>query len=540
MNNNLVWGLFAVVCLALALRLPQLGDRPMHTDESVHAIKFQGLWEHGTYQYDPNEYHGPSLYYATLPVVWLSHARTTAEIHESLLRTVPVLFGVALILLLGFVVDGQGRGAVFWSALFTALSPAMVFYSRYFIHEMPFVFYTFLLMVAAWRYSQNQRLGWMILAGTALGLMQATKETFVFNIAAMVPAGGLVWWLERRRAKSESKSPSANEVSGMDAAFSFKPGHWILGVLAAAVISVTLFSSFFTNASGPLDSVRTYLPWLNRAGGQSPHVHPWYYYLELIGWTHRSKNLVWSEGLILGLAVIGMMAAFLRKGLEQRHVPWVRFVAIYTLLLTLAYSVIAYKTPWCLLGFLHGFILLAGVGAVVLIRCVRSVPGKVVVVLALLAATGQLGLQAYRAAFVYSSDPRNPYVYAHTLPDLVEMADKIKLISQSDPKGKGIFIKIMAAGGDYWPLPWYLREYTNTGYYAAVPKDPRAAIIVNSPQFAPALDAQLTNDFADAGLYGHRPAVFLQLRVEKELWRKYLEAKTKPAAAASIGGDNYK
>jgi uncharacterized protein (TIGR03663 family) len=529
MNNRLVWGLLAAVCLAFALRIPQLDSRPMHTDESVHAIKFQGLWERGSYKYDPNEYHGPSLYYATLPVVWMSHVPSFAQSRESLYRFVPVLFGVGLILLLGLVVDGQGRGAVFWAALFTAISPAMVFYSRYYIHEMPFVFFTFLLMAAVWRYSRNQRLGWMILAGVALGLMQATKETFVFNLAAMVPAAGLAWWLERRQGMSLS---TAGQTAEHIPPFAFKPVHWVWGILVAAMVSVTLFSSFFTNAAGPLDSVRTYLPWLNRAGGQSPHIHPWYYYLELLGWTHRSKNLVWSEGLIMALAAIGLLAAFLRKGLEARQVPWVRFVAFYTLLLTAAYSVIAYKTPWCLLGFWHGFILLAGVGAAVLIRWFRPVAVKAIIVLVILAVTTQLAGQACRAAFVYSSDPRNPYVYAHTLPDLVEMTDKIAVISQADSRGAGMPFKIMAAGGDYWPLPWYLRGFTNVGYYAEVPADPSAAVIVNSPQFAPLLDARLTNSYMDAGLFGHRPAVFLQLRVEKELWNRYLESKSKPVTGA--------
>ncbi|HEX2974040.1 MAG TPA: hypothetical protein VHP11_17035, partial [Tepidisphaeraceae bacterium] len=46
---------------------------------------------------------------------------------------------------------------------------------------------------------------------------------------------------------------------------------------------------------------------------------------------------------------------------------WI-FLASYTVLLTAAYSAVPYKTPWCLLGFLHGMILLAAVGAVALIR----------------------------------------------------------------------------------------------------------------------------------------------------------------------------
>ena len=47
---------------ALALRSPSLDQRPMHNDEAVNAIKFGQLWTQGSYQSDPNEYHGPSLF----------------------------------------------------------------------------------------------------------------------------------------------------------------------------------------------------------------------------------------------------------------------------------------------------------------------------------------------------------------------------------------------------------------------------------------------------------------------------------------------
>ena len=47
---------------------------------------------------------------------------------------VPVLFGVGLILIFGLMVDGLGRGGTVWAALAAAISPAMVFYSRYYIH----------------------------------------------------------------------------------------------------------------------------------------------------------------------------------------------------------------------------------------------------------------------------------------------------------------------------------------------------------------------------------------------------------------------
>ena len=84
-----------------------------------------------------------------------------------------------------------------------------------------------------------------------------------------------------------------------------------LGVTVA--IWLLFFSSFFTHFGGLLDSARTYLPWLKRAGGHSPHIHPWSYYLERLAWFHPAKGPVWSEGLILILAVVGTVVSLVGK-----------------------------------------------------------------------------------------------------------------------------------------------------------------------------------------------------------------------------------
>src|SRR6185503_5954314 len=98
------WGALAALLLAvagaLALRCPHLDTRPLHNDEAVNAVKVSELWQHGRYAYDPNEYHGPTLHYATLPFLWLSGARNADELNDATLRVAPVVFGVGLILLL--------------------------------------------------------------------------------------------------------------------------------------------------------------------------------------------------------------------------------------------------------------------------------------------------------------------------------------------------------------------------------------------------------------------------------------------------------
>src|SRR6266496_6701841 len=108
------WSALAVllaVAGALALRAPKLDTRPLHNDEAVNAVKVTELWQHGRYAYDPNEYHGPSLHYATLPFLWLSGARNSDEIDDATLRFAPVAFGVGLILLLPLFANGLRRHA---------------------------------------------------------------------------------------------------------------------------------------------------------------------------------------------------------------------------------------------------------------------------------------------------------------------------------------------------------------------------------------------------------------------------------------------
>ena len=78
--------------------------------------------------------------HAALPVA--SRPRDLAQTTETDYRIVPVVFGVGLIVLLWFLADGLGRGPAVLAGLFMAISPAMVFYSRYYIQEMLLVFFT--------------------------------------------------------------------------------------------------------------------------------------------------------------------------------------------------------------------------------------------------------------------------------------------------------------------------------------------------------------------------------------------------------------
>jgi len=168
-----------------------------------------------------------------------------------------------------------------------------------------------------------------------------------------------------------------------------------------------------------------------------------------------------------------------------------RFLGFYTLVLLVVYSAIPYKTPWCLLGFLHGMILLAGAGAVFLVRAVRGPATRVLVVVLLGGGTAHLGWQAVSGSFRFAADPRNPYVYAQTGDDVFTIVDRLKDVARAHPDGASLPVQIVSRE-NLWPLPWYLRGLPNVGWWNGVSDEALPApVILLTPDMEPALVRRL-------------------------------------------------
>jgi hypothetical protein len=295
--------------------------------------------------------------------------------------------------------------------------------------------------------------------------------------------------------------------------------------MAWLVVAVIFFTSFFSNAAGLLDSVKTFLPMFHRAAGDSPHVHPWNFYLARLSFFHAPGGPVWSEGFILGLAIIGIFVAFTRKGAADSRSNFLRFVAFYTLTLAGIYSSIAYKTPWCLLSFWHGAILLAGAGAVAMWQFAARRWMKAVVAVLFLAGVGHLAFQAWQASVTFCEDQRNPYVYAQTSENILELVGEVEALARAHPLGRHLTVNVIAPGSDYWPLPWYLRSFDQVGWWGEVPDGPLAPVMIVSTKSAAKFEEN--QSYQAAGVFELRPGVFLALYVQPDLWRAYLDAKTK-------------
>ncbi len=500
--------IFALGGAGLALRLPRLELRPMHVDEAVHADKFHTLWQAGRYVYDLNEYHGPTLYYFTLPAIWLTGVADYAHLTAAHLRIVAVVFGTCLILLLVLLADGLGRWEALWAGGLAAVSPALTYYSRYYIQESLLVFFTCLMIGAGWRYLRTRRAGWAFLAGMAVGFMHATKETCIIAIGSALLALAITAFWYRRRAPAPVASRRYLASRALLAA-----------AIGAGIVSVPLFSGFFVNWAGPVDSIRAFATYFQRAADHGVHQHPWHYYLHLLTYWRAGAGPIWSEGLIVGLALLGLVAA-LRGRIFGKSVWLLRFIAIYVILITVVYSLIPYKTPWCMLSALHGMTLLAGTGAVALVRMVRSRAAQAIIAAGLIGGAGQLAWQARRAnSFKYCASERNPYVYAQTLHSVVDLADWLRQIAALHPAGRDMVIKVMVE--NCWPLPWYLRDFGRVGYWEGVPQSPEAEAVIASSRYQAELERRLSGRY-EVHNFGLRRDERLVVYIRQELWDSYL------------------
>ena len=186
---------------------------------------------------------------------------------------------------------------------------------------------------------------------------------------------------------------------------------------------------------------------------------------------------------------------------------------MYTLVLTAVYAAIPYKTPWCALSFLHGWILLAGFGFAQLLETCKGYSVKFVFNGLLLILIWHVR-QAYNACFRYPADPRNPYVYAHTGSDCLNLVAAVRgRAAELHGNPAATRIAVAAPPSDTWPLPWYFRGFPETGYWtdaAEIPEEFAPEIVVSAEARGEVVSKRFGQG-KEAAFYGIRPGVLVYL-----------------------------
>ncbi|PYV79333.1 MAG: hypothetical protein DMG96_04475, partial [Acidobacteria bacterium] len=279
----------------------------------------------------------------------------------------------------------------------------------------------------------------------------------------------------------------------------------VAAVALFLVSSFLFFSSFFGNyPQGVRDAVTTYSYWART--GMTQQTAPWYTYLL---W------LIHEEAPIFILAVIGTGIA-----LVQRRDRFAIFASTWVFTLLVVYSILPYKTPWILLNIIVPMCLVAGHAVQELWNYrTKLFPGTMrwLAPATLIAVVTAVCLyQSIQLNFIHYDDPRYVYPYVQTRRTFLSLIDVVNEIAKSMGTGTATSVAVLAP--EYWPLPWYLRDYRNTGYFAQVIPT-NASLIIGSQRQQPELEHQLAGRYRFAGMYPMRPGVELVLFVSNRQTR---------------------
>ena len=466
-------GAVLIFCIAVILRLYDLNLVPLHHDEGVNGNFLLTLVRDGRYHYDPANYHGPTLYYLTAVIPWTikllfgTSAGETYGLNTVVIRLVTGVFGLGTIWLVFLLKHRLGKVATLTAGVLLAISPGAVYLSRYFIHESLFVFFTLGIVVAGLKFYESRNGVYLLLSASSAAMLFATKET------AMISAGVLVIALASTQVyrklfevavdgrTTQTPRLSFDEFGGLPLLLV-----WIgLALIVFVGLNVVFYSSFFRNyPQGVYDSLKTFAIWSKT--GKAAHVHPPETYLL---W------LIKQESALLILGVVG--AVFL---VFKPKNSLALFTALWAFGLISAYSLVPYKTPWLTLNFIVPLALVSGYA---IQRILELEKGQLRLPLVIVVAASLVGLyQTADLNFInYDNDSTYfVYVYAHTKRGTKQLVDEVDRIAHQSKEGNKTGITIVSP--DYWPLPWYLRNYSRVGYYGRMTPSTEPIIIASESQ----------------------------------------------------------
>ncbi len=159
----------AILALAAIVRFGELGVRTFQADESIASLIARQFALGGGYEHLPSA-HGAFQSVATAGVFSIFGASDFTA------RLLPALFGVLLAALPLTMTRQLGRTGAIVAALLLAVSPTMLYYSRF---AGPDIFLAFFSLAAAamiWRYIETAERSYLYLLSFALAFMFSTTE----------------------------------------------------------------------------------------------------------------------------------------------------------------------------------------------------------------------------------------------------------------------------------------------------------------------------------------------------------------------------
>ncbi len=431
-----------IVILAFFLRFFALDLKLFHHDEAIHAWFAYELLQEGKYVYDPM-YHGPLLYYLTTGMF------TLLGDSDLVARILPALFGAAIVPLV-YALHRLGyldRRQTLIAALFIAISPNLVYFSRFLRHDIFQLFFTFLILVALLAYLEKGRLRYALIAGLGVAGGMTLKEDMPLFLVVLVVFGLILLWKKQIHL----------------------PPTWKRDLVCGLLLAIGIMAVFYSSFGVHFEILETglfkaYTHW-TAMHGQCRICGPWFFYILLFLLYEVPLLVLAAFGVLQFLErhdpVPGWVARIRSKIREIRTpapsipetgpsrvsewgagytpVAWDKrelfflFCIVWMGATLAAYAYIGEKVPWLIIHQLLPMIFVA-VYLMTPRKTVFAIAGCVFLI-----------LMTWHVAFV-PADVNEPIVQVQNSED---MRTVIKLMDASDT--------IVIASKDYWPLPWYYR-----------------------------------------------------------------------------------
>jgi uncharacterized protein (TIGR03663 family) len=484
-----------ILILAFILRFWQLDLKLLHHDEAIHSWFSYELLTRGAWQYDPS-YHGPFLYYVTAGMFALIGPSDFTA------RLLPSLFGFAIIPLvyciyrLGYISKNQTLVV----ALLLAISPDMVYFSRFLRHDIFMLFFLMLFLVAILYYFERGTTRFAVIAAVAAGGALSCKEEAPVILAVFVLFFAFAAWKGRFALPPRWKADL------------------VLFVLLVAVIMTIFYSAFFfhpdtligknfqitaqgvhfeANTTGWYQAVDHWVAMHNqqRLGG------PMYFYIALfllyelpifilaiIGtlqflsaglhpslFVKRVKNWIRERRFALPTSEL---AAVTRQQLRDaqdtntKSDEFFRFCIVWMIAMMAFYAYVGEKVPWLIIPQLLPMCFVA-VYRLNWQKAAFALAGCIFLI-----------VMTWHVAFV-PVDINEPIVQVQNSEDMREV---MGLMDNSS--------LVVLASKDYWPLPWYFRgdKWKKVEFYGSLTdvetltqKNP-GVIILHDTESYPSID----------------------------------------------------
>ncbi len=469
-----------ILLLAFILRFAFLDLKLLHHDEAIHSWFSYELLTRGAWQYDPS-YHGPFLYFVTAGMFGLIGPSDFAA------RILPSLFGFLIIPLvycvhrIGYLTKNQ----TLLASLFLAISPDMIYFSRFLRHDIFMLFFTMLLVVAILYWFERQQTRFAVLAGVAAAGALCCKDEMPFIFLVIVLFFAFSAWRGTFTLPPRWRADLllfaliiAGLMATLYSAFFFHPD-----TLIGQNFAVTLQGVHFeANTTGWYQAIEHWTAMHNqqRLGG------PWFYYiplyflyelpifiLALIGtvqfmtaglhpvrFAKRVKNWIRDRTYTLPAGDLAVAAAAdlrARQGRDRKSEEFFRFCIVWMIATMAFYAYVGEKVPWLIIAQLLPMCLVATYRlnwqktAFALAGCVFLI------------------VMSWHVAFV-PVDINEPIVQ-------VQNSEDMRIVMAQMDKAD----RVVIASQDYWPLPWYFRggKWSRVEFYGN--KVPEDTLVQNNP-----------------------------------------------------------